>query len=326
MFKFRGPKISYERGRRLLQFLFCLFLAFIIWSVHKLSDNYSYFFQYKITAKNSIKGRYPEPISLNTLSFRGRASGFFILQHKFNRSEALLTISPDNRLFKKLENQDNSYYLLANEIKDNIIEATGDKLLLEYISSDSLFFQLPPVSGREIPVAFRGRVTYREQYARVGNIKLNPQTVMVYGESSIIETIDTLFIRGVIAERVDSPISGVAQLEKIKGLRYSSDEIYYSIDVERYVEKQFTLPVKINNLPSNLSLIVKPESINLIVRVPLKESQRFSGESLTSYVDYKDIKNSNDTIIAPIIKSGAGDILYFRTEPQFVSCKVVVKP
>jgi hypothetical protein len=326
MFKFKRPVISNERGRRLLQFLFCLFLAFIIWSLHKLSDNYSYFFQYKIVAKNSLKGRYPEPLSQNTLSFRGRASGFYILQHKFNRNTPLLTISPENRLFRKTGNQNDQFYILTQEIKDYIIEATGDKLQLEYIGSDTLFFLMPEVSGREIPVAFRGRVTYREQYAKSGNIKLNPSTVTIYGESTLINSIDTLYIRGVIAERIDAPLSGVAELEKIKGVRYSTNEIYYSLDVERYVEKIFSLPIKITNLPQNRKMIIIPERVTLVVRVPLKESRRFSAESIVPVIDYSRIKESRDTIIAPLINSPDGEILYYRVEPRFVSCKVFEKP
>ncbi|HCT93786.1 MAG: hypothetical protein A2X19_05690 [Bacteroidetes bacterium GWE2_39_28] len=135
--------ISYERGRKILLFLFCLFLAFIIWSVHKLSGNYSHFFQYKIVVKSSLPGRSGESASEQMISIRGRASGFYILQQRYGRKSKTLHISPESRFFRRNPGDNDKFYILSNDVRAMIIESLGDKVILEYINSDTINLEIP---------------------------------------------------------------------------------------------------------------------------------------------------------------------------------------
>ncbi len=142
MIKRTGSIISYERGRRLFQFLFCLFLAFVIWSVHKLSDNYSYYFQYGVLVRGIPGDKQTEFLSENKLNVRVRTSGFYILQYKYGKSEPFIRIHPDSKLFKKIHSQSGVYYILTSEVKDLLNSATGDKVMLENFTTDTLLFKL----------------------------------------------------------------------------------------------------------------------------------------------------------------------------------------
>ncbi|MDP3437568.1 MAG: hypothetical protein Q8S04_10010, partial [Bacteroidales bacterium] len=181
MLKLNSSIISYERGRRLLQLLFCLFLAFVIWTVHNLSDNYSHLFQYTVVAKSSMSGKSADSQSINKLTLRARASGFYILKHRYNRVDASLVLSPDNKLFKKNPGKKDNYYLLTSELRVLISEATADKLQVEYISTDTLFFEFPGVVSKEVPIAFKARLSFRDQYMQTGELKVDPLKVTIYG-------------------------------------------------------------------------------------------------------------------------------------------------
>jgi len=73
MIKLKKFSISYERGRQLLLFLFCLFLAFIIWSIHKLSEEYTVYLQYKVSVASDLASRAAEAHAGETLIVRGRS-------------------------------------------------------------------------------------------------------------------------------------------------------------------------------------------------------------------------------------------------------------
>ena len=141
--------ISYERGRQILLFLFCLFLAFVIWSVHKLSGDYSHFFQYNVLVKSTLPCRSGESASEKMISIRGRASGFYILQQRYGRKSKTLYISPENRFFRRISGDSDMFYILSSDVRAMIIESLGDKVLLEYINSDTITLEIPKNSRQQ---------------------------------------------------------------------------------------------------------------------------------------------------------------------------------
>ncbi|MHC1778895.1 MAG: hypothetical protein AB9922_01500 [Bacteroidales bacterium] len=323
MFRLTGSIISYERGRRLLQFLFCLFLAFVIWSVHKLSDNYSYFFQFGVLAKSSLGGKEPEALSENKLSIRARTSGFYILQYKFGKADPFITISPENRVFRKVRGEAGSYYVLTSEVRDLIGTATGDKILIENLNTDTLFFKFKGVSQKNVPVGVKSSITYKEQYMRSGEIRLNPPYITLYGESALIDKVDTVYTQVIKFEKAGNNINGVVKLESIAGTSISQDEVLYSLNVERYVEKELTLPVKVDNLPEGVVVNLNPAEVKFVYRVPFGLSKDENRIFTDLRIDFRDIERSTDTLITPVVDKLNPGVLEFRLVPGFVECKII---
>ncbi len=323
MFRLTRSIISYERGRRLLQFLFCLFLAFVIWSVHKLSDNYSYFFQFGVLAKSSLGGKAPEALSENKLNIRARTSGFYILQYKFGKAEPFITIAPENRVFRKVSGESGSYYMLTSEVRDLISSATGDKIIIENLNTDTLFFKFKGVSQKNVPVGVKSSITYKEQYMRSGEIKLTPPYITLYGESAIIDKIDTVYTQLIKIEKAGNNINGVVKLESVAGASISQDEVLYSLNVERYVEKEVTLPVKVDNLPEGVTVNLNPAEVKLLYRLPFGLSKDENPVFTDLRIDYRQIEKSTDTLVAPNSEKLIPGVLEFRLVPGFVECKIV---
>ncbi len=323
MFRLTRSIISYERGRRLLQFLFCLFLAFVIWSVHKLSDNYSYFFQFGVLAKSSLGGKEPEALSENKLNIRARTSGFYILQYKFGKADPFITITPENRAFRKVSGKSGNYFVLTSEVRDLISSATGDKLLIENLNTDTLFFKFKGVSQKNVPVGVKSAISFKEQFMKSGEIKLNPSYVTLYGESALIDKIDTLFTKVIKIEKAESNINGVIKLEKIAGTSISHDEVLYSVNVVRYVEKEIILPVKVENLPDGLAVNLNPGEVKFVYRVPFGLSKDDNQIFTDLHIDFREIEGSTDTLVAPVIGRINPGVLEFRLVPGFVECKVL---
>lgn len=322
MLKLNSSIISYERGRRLLQLLFCLFLAFVIWSVHNLSEEYSHLFQYTVVAKSSMSGKFEDSQSINKLTLRARASGFYILKHRYNRVDASLELSPDNKLFKKIVGKNDSYYLLTSELRAHISEATADKLQVEYLSTDTLFFLFPGVVSKEVPVAFKSRISFREQYMQRGELKLEPLRVTIYGEQSELDKVDSAYTQLIVMKNVSTSLSGVAGITPVAGVTISPKELLYSINVVRYVEKELMLPVTMINLPEGFVCRLNPSEIRINYRFPLEERESLSLTSTSLYVNYNSIEGVFDTIVTPVVENLPKEILGYTLYPGYVSSKV----
>ncbi|MFA6770094.1 MAG: YbbR-like domain-containing protein [Bacteroidales bacterium] len=325
MFKNGKNIFSLERGRQIFLFLFCLFLAFIIWTVHKLSDQYSHFFQYRVYANVSLKGRATDSESSNRLIIRGRASGFYILQHRFSKGGSVVVFSPEKSSFKKVTGEKDLFYLLTSDIRDIIVESVEDKLIVDYLSADTLFFNYPEIGGKEVPVAVRSRTTFKEQYMPMGGFRLTPTTVMISGDADLINDIDSVYTTIINIYNADSPISGFVKLESVEGVSYSDEEIFYSLDVERYFEESKQAKVSVINIPDNVVVTVFPKSVYLIFKSSMNDAEFSMGNNLSVVIDYDTIDGATDTLLVAPPASIPQGVISYKMDPPFIRCTVSLK-
>jgi len=325
MFKNGKMFFNLERGRQLLLFLFCLFLAFVIWTVHKLSDQYSHSFQYRVYANVSIKGRATDSESLTKLIVRGRASGFYILKHRFSKEGAELFLDPEASCFKVAKGEKDLFYLLVSDIKDVIIESVEDKLNVDYLSVDTLLFNYPQVGGKEVPVAVKSRATYKEQYMPTTGFRVSPSTIIISGDADLIKSIDSIYTTNINVYNADSPISGFIKLESIKGVEFSDQEVFYSLEVERYFEEIKEAKVNVINVPDTVEVTVVPNRISLILRSSMRKAEFLMDNNLSVVIDFNSLSGSKDTLVVAHPQFLPQGVINYRTDPPYIHCTVSLK-
>ncbi len=323
MIKLGKLKISYERGRQVLLFLFCLFLAFIIWCIHKLSADYSIYLNYRVNVSTNLEGRSEGSFSDNLLTVKGKASGIYILQQRYINDMGTIFIDIDKRYIKRVPSVKDGYYILCRDIKDKLSENLSENLEIETLSVDTLFFNFPHQINRKVPLAPSYSATFKDQYMAVGKMKLNPNSVTVYGNLSLIENIDTIRTENLNFENLESTKNGVVALKKIDGVRFSCKEVYYTFEVERYIEKTVTLHVEVVNAPQDKEINIFPSEVKMTFRIPFKSDQKATGEDYKLNVDYDDIINSINSYVEPKLERKPGEMISYSLEPQFVECRIV---
>ena len=325
MFKNGKNIFNLERGRQIFLFLFCLFLAFVIWTVHKLSDQYSQFFQYRVYANVSVKGRATESESINKLIIRGRASGFYILQHRLSNGGGVLSLSIENSFLKKVPGKKNLFFLLTSDIRDVLVESVEDKLIIDYLSADTLFFDYPQIGGKEVPIAVTSRATYKEQYMPTGGFKVTPSSIIISGDADLIKNIDSVYTTNINIYNADASVSGFVKLDQIKGVFYSDQEVFYSLDVERYFEEVKEANVNIINIPDSITVSVIPDNVSLILRSSMKNASYLMDDNLSVIIDFNSLKGSKDTLVVACLALIPNGVINYRTDPPYIQCKVLLK-
>ena len=325
MSKLKRRIFSYKGGRQLLIFVFCLFLASFVWTIHKMSGDFNHVFQYKIYAKTNIAGRRPASLSENEITLRARASGFYILQQKFSKKKGILTLELSGRLFEKLSDSEDIFYVVTSNMRDAVSEGLSGKVVVEYMATDTIRFILPVETSKEVPVSFRKNVTYRDQYMPVGEVRLKPDRVVISGEKSILDGIDSVATKTVNLTRLASSVTDIVSLEKIAGLRYSEEESYYTINVERYIEKSYKFSVSILNVPDSLSLLISPLEVTMVCRLPFKKVKAFSESSIEMVADYRDMAGLNSSMVKVRPAGEVGELFEYKIEPPFLEIIVIGK-
>lgn len=274
------------------------------------------FLEYRVTLSTSIEGRSRTATSEDILIIRGRSEGYYILRQRIGRLKNLtVTVLPANVTYK-----DGDIFTVDCEtIKSNIVEALGGNVDLEFIVSESLDFNLPEVTSKRVPVVPKASIVFDGQYMPVGDIELRPDSVDIYGDARLLGTIDSVFTETIARSGVDGPIQGLCGIVPIRRVEYSEDNIYYSMNVVRYIEESMNVPVTATGVPENKELIILPSSVTLKYRRIFSGIQ-YAPENFVLSVDYNDFIRTMDSELVPKLVSMPEGVLSWEMSPRYVDC------
>ena len=308
-------------GNERLVLLFSLFLAFFIWLMHNFSLEYSRYFQYSITIRANIEGRSDISTTSDEVIVRGKSSGFYILQQKMKVGRVVTITIDDPRLLKPHSENDLYLYISSNDLKQKLTEMLSPNLEIDYFVTDSLKFLFPFVYNKEVPVVAIADIMYKSQYMPTGPISLDPSVITIYGDEDHISRIDSIFTNTIVIKNVNRSVQGMQALSKIRGVRFSTDQVHYSIPVDRYVEKESTVPITVTNVPSNKELQILPSQVTIRYRESFYSSTDRSGFVFS--VDYNDFLNSINSTVIPQCVFKPDGVYYYSIDPPFVECILV---
>lgn len=200
-----GKEKDWKDGKEWLLLLLSLLLAFIIWLLHSLSLEYSVFFEYNVQLTSSLEGRSRSSVSEDVLIVRGRSEGYYILRQRIGRRKTVRVTAPATVFVQK---KDDVFSVGCESIKSNVVEALGGNVNLEFIVTDSLDFVFPRITSKKVPVALRSSISFRGQYMPLGRIELRPDSVDIYGDARLLETVDSVMTETIFAHRSGRPHSG----------------------------------------------------------------------------------------------------------------------
>lgn len=303
-------------GKEWMLLLLSLLLAFIIWLLHSLSLQYSVFFEYNVELTSSLEGRSRSAASEDLLIVRGRSEGYYILRQRIGRRKTLKVNAPVTALVHK---DGDAFSVTCENIKSNIVEALGGNVDLEFIVTESMDFNFPRMVSKRVPVAPRTSISFDGQYMPLGRIELRPDSVDIYGDARLLETVDSVMTMTISASGVDGPIQGISELMPIRRVEFSEDNIYYSLNVVRYIEESVDVPVTSVGVPEDKDLIVFPSTVRITFR-RIFSSTQYSPDNFVLAVDYADFIKTMESELVPELVSVPDGVISWEISPRYVDC------
>lgn len=305
------------RGRDAKIFVISLLLAFGIWLIHNLSLNYSSIVCIPVKAVGNIEGRSRMSANNDLVQVRCNASGFSLigLRKAERRNPVMVEFQRQDLHFKSGE----TFYVTSSELGRYFSALFGTNVKLEAFLSDTVFFRFPEEYHRRVPVVPVYSISYKPQYTNVGDIRMNPDSVTVYGEPSNISTIDKIFTEPFTLDDVSSSKRGTVKLEKIQGVRNSAESADYSLEVSRFVEIKVSLPVKGRNVPAGRNLVIYPSMAEVTFRCVFPVSSDPVG-SAKVYVDYEQFEQSSKGQCIPYVDGLPGGVIDYSVSPEVFEC------
>lgn len=297
-------------------FLMSLLLAFSIWLIHNLSLYYNEVVGVPVRAVCNLEGHARESSNDVVIQARLRLTGFDVLRSRrlADRSPLEVEFAPADMHPKGGE----LFYVTATELNRYIQPVFGDNSRLETMLSDTLTFRFPLENSKKVPVVPVCHITYRPQYMPVGDLRVTPDSVTVYGEPSHLDKVDRVLTRPFSLSDLKVSAHGRVRLEENNTLRLSETAVAYSLEVARYVEIRAELPVEGRNVPPGRNLFIYPSSATVLFKCAFPLSVN-PAEKASVYIDYADFAQSLGGKCLPQV-SLPGGVLECKVEPQVFNC------
>lgn len=302
-------------------FLASLIIACAVWVMHTFTLDYSASIPCTVRVTTNLEGYAPSAVAREPMVIRGKASGFYLLRMRGTGRKAFpVDIAVEARHFTPVEGVEDRFTLPVSEIRERLEEQLGDRFDIDFIETERLTFTFTPQSYVKVPVAASLDVTFRPQYMQVGEVRLMPDSVLVYGPVKELQRLTRVRTRSITGSSVDKSLQGTVALEPVAGLRFDVDRIAYDVEVDRYVESTLTLPVTAVNVPADRKLVILPSQVECTFRASFRpRGGRITAEDLSMVVDYGKFAGAGSTKVIPELVTSR-DIYSWHIKPSLVEC------
>lgn len=306
-------------GRDYLAMGISVLLAFLVWLIHNLSLRYSYLVKCPVAVSSELDGYAGESENSAYVAARCEMTGFDIVKYQSVRGNhpRKLRVKPVN-LHK---NKGEFHYMSQEDLVPYFHDIFGDDAKLEYFVTDTLFFRFKQMNYKKVPVRANARLDFKPQYMASSDLKIVPDSILIYGNKDAVDCVETVATEFIELSGLNGEVYGEARIEHLKGVRFSSDKVEYSLAVTRYVSAVVTLPVTLVNVPPGVRVQVLPYEAELECRCVFPGAEDLDGVRIV--VDYNDFVSSLSGRCTARVEGLPSSVLDFSLTPWVFECVVL---
>lgn len=281
----------------------CLAIATGFWLLNSLTREYS------VTVDIPVKyvGFDDDFIVSNSppeaLHFTVRGEGFTLLSQTKAGSYDTLQIDVTRFLGDPVNDQDlYESAFSVKQLKQNITTAAGNRLSFEDIDLDSIHVVLERNISRFVSIQSPSNIKPAAQYAFRSEPVLSPNSVMIAGPKSILDTV--LRLRADIPEIKAADQSENFDVNLINPhpkIKMNPSKAHLSFEIEPLTEGEFLVSIESQSVPDSLELSLYPSTVNIRFAAGLSQFDEITEDDFRAIVDYSSvIKNQQEKLMIKV--------------------------
>jgi len=302
-------KVYFRNDKRVAAYLICVAIATGFWFLNALSKTYTVDIIAPVKYVNfptnkTLANNLPEQFELTI-----RAHGFTIIRRKlsflFMPLEFNVNDLTNNRM---LDSRRNSYSFPTRQFLSEMAYQLSNDLEILSMNPDTLYFRYDKLGQKRVKVKPVVEVNLKKQYQISGAIKTVPDSVLVNGPQSRLDTLKFVFTEKQRFNLVDKPILGEAKLNPVKELYFERQSVQVNIPVDEYTEAQHSVSVVLVDKPSDVKVKLFPARVKISFQVGLNRFSEIHPDDFKLTVSYTDIHNGKQRL--KITAESTPDYLY----------------
>lgn len=277
-------------------FLFFLGFSSVIWLLVQFSRTYNEVLTVPVSFENYPKDKLIEKEGDN-LDIRVEQNGFQIAWFKLFRPQVSIDIEDLP--------QDSTYFVY--KIKDHQAELNRkfpmDINKVDFLNTEiRIPFQFK--KEKKLPIVSNVKIQYAPGYSSEETLEFDPDSVMVSGKEKVIDTLTKVYTKKLTLKNVKKTLEGEVELDDFDtAITLYEEKVAYNLPVEKFTERQLTIPLTVINVPPGEVVNLYPPSVDVRFKVSLERFKQIQSIDFQLVVDYNDISEDNSFVIPKITKS-----------------------
>lgn len=145
---------------------------------------------------------------------------------------------------------------------------------------------------KNVPVEALVRMSFRDGYGVVGDVRTSPDSVLLTGAKSLLDKIDQWQTEPLEFSNLKSGVNARVAVSDTFAFGITPIPTFVSLqfDVQPTAEKSFKgIPVEVNQVPGNRVVVLIPPKVDIIIRGGVEQIAAAEQKDFSAYIDYKSI-------------------------------------
>ncbi len=176
-----------------------------------------------------------------------------------------------------------------------------------------------PLSSKRVPVVAQTQLSYAKQYYPSDSIRLEPDTIVLYGPQEMLDTIHRISTTLVEENNLKDTLTTTATLELPSRSKAQPQTVTLTAPVEFFTEGKQSVPVKVINVPKNLHVRTLPSEVEVSYLAGFSKFNNIIPADFTVTVNYNDLISSTSTTAAVLLEQYPNYIIKPKIRPETVT-------
>ena len=278
-------------------YLVCVAIATGFWFLNALSKTYTVEIiapvEYSNFPRNkTFTGNLPDNFEMTV-----RAHGFTILRHEFSFLFGPLSFDVNDMTNNRmLDNKRTSFAFPTRQFLNELSYQLSNDIEILSMTPDTLFFRFGKMTQKRVKVKPVVNINLKKQFQISGEKTTSPNTVVVNGPQSILDTLQFVYTKPLEFAAVDQVINVKAEISPVKELFFDPQSVELIVPVEEYTEAQQSVQVMLTDAPDNLKVKLFPARVKISFLVGLSRFSEIHPEDFKLSVNYADIEGGQQRL------------------------------
>ncbi|MFN0729144.1 YbbR-like domain-containing protein [Polaribacter gochangensis] len=275
-------------------FFVALIVALFFWLLTKLSKEYQAVITFPVEYVNIPQDKLIQSTPLNNIDVQGKATGFRFLSISLFKKKIKLDV---RKLHRKLNSD---YYILIENQKIDIQNQVSNDFMINGIAQDTIYLDLGQLTSKKIPLKGNFDFSYKSGYHLTKSINITPDSILVSGPKSQIDTLRNLSLQKLILKNISTSVERTLKIKEVSEvIKFGVKEATVFAEVDRFTEGNLELPFEIINLPDSVSVTTFPKSVQIFYQVGLANFSKVNATSFKIVCDYNNSLNNHLNYLIP---------------------------
>lgn len=299
-----GSKINKAKKGKPKMFLLFLFVTTFIWFISKFSREYTSNLEAEIHYINAPHGVIVSEKNYDLVAFDFTTSGFDFLYYKINKPIVIIDLQ------KYIKDEASSFIISTSEFKRIITSQLKNDIIVNNVSIENMEVLLDKLKTKKVKVSLSENIQFKNGFKSIGEYKISPDSIAISGSTRYLDTLTEIKTKLLELSNVNENIATIVNLNisNDTSISYSQESVKLVISVKEFTQKLLLVPVIINNLPSDLSIRLIPESVTIRFDVSMEDYNKINANDFMVMCDFDKINGQEDFMIPHLMKQPASII------------------